>query len=217
LLFILASYCHSDPYSALIFLNFLPIISSPKIVFPSHLIIGFQSPFLLMWQIPCSVSFLTPSVSRLLFYSTLLLLVSEAPNTTYRKYKETVHLSLIGHPISQPSLDISPIWAPVITAEVRDWVGKLVFLCWYYTENLSLQWCLLFGQYSGARSHTRGVFLMFRLKSRRWFVWCLVFYTLSCVGAGVRRYGLAPSIGPNWVGYTWRRRQNPVSETLCFK
>jgi hypothetical protein len=24
------------------------------------------------------------------------------------------------------------------------------------------------------------------------------------------------SIGPNWVGFTWRRRQNPVSETLCF-
>jgi hypothetical protein len=28
--------------------------------------------------------------------------------------------------------------------------------------------------------------------------------------------GLAMSIGPNWVGITWRRRQNPVSET-CFK
>jgi hypothetical protein len=45
---------------------------------------------------------------------------------------------LIDHPISQPSLDISPIWTPVITASGEekktttpcsvDWVGKLVFL-----------------------------------------------------------------------------------------
>jgi hypothetical protein len=41
------------------------------------------------------------------------------PNTTYRKYKESAHMSLIGHPISQPSLDISPIWTPIIAAEDR--------------------------------------------------------------------------------------------------
>jgi predicted GIY-YIG superfamily endonuclease len=41
------------------------------------------------------------------------------PNTTYSKYKESVHMSLIDHPISQPSLDISPIWTPIITAEVK--------------------------------------------------------------------------------------------------
>jgi hypothetical protein len=41
------------------------------------------------------------------------------PNTTYRKYKESTHISLADHPISQPSLDISPIWTPIITAEVR--------------------------------------------------------------------------------------------------
>jgi hypothetical protein len=29
--------------------------------------------------------------------------------------------------------------------------------------------------------------------------------------------GVAPSIGPNWVGFTWRWRQNPVSETSCFE
>jgi hypothetical protein len=40
------------------------------------------------------------------------------PNTTYRKYKESVHKSLLDHPISQSSLDISPIWTPVIAAEV---------------------------------------------------------------------------------------------------
>jgi hypothetical protein len=41
------------------------------------------------------------------------------PNTTYRKYKESAYMSLIDHPISHPSLDISPIGTPVITAEVK--------------------------------------------------------------------------------------------------
>jgi predicted GIY-YIG superfamily endonuclease len=41
------------------------------------------------------------------------------PNTTYRKHTESVFMSLIDHPISQPSLDIPRIWTPVITAEVR--------------------------------------------------------------------------------------------------
>jgi hypothetical protein len=41
------------------------------------------------------------------------------PNTTFRKYKESAHMSFLDHPISQPSLDISPIWTPVVTAEVK--------------------------------------------------------------------------------------------------
>jgi predicted GIY-YIG superfamily endonuclease len=41
------------------------------------------------------------------------------PNATYRKYKESAHISLAAQPISQPSLDISPIWTPIIEAEVR--------------------------------------------------------------------------------------------------
>jgi hypothetical protein len=40
-------------------------------------------------------------------------------------------------------------------------------------------------------------------------------YTFSGVGSGVRRQGLALSIGSNWEDLTWRLRQNPVSETLC--
>jgi hypothetical protein len=31
------------------------------------------------------------------------------PNNTYRKYKESAHKSLLDHPISQPSVDISPV------------------------------------------------------------------------------------------------------------
>jgi hypothetical protein len=43
------------------------------------------------------------------------------PNTTYRKYeyKESAHISLIDHPISQPSVDISPIWTPITATEFR--------------------------------------------------------------------------------------------------
>jgi hypothetical protein len=36
-----------------------------------------------------------------------------------QEIKESIHMSLLDHPISQPSLDISLIWTPVITAEVK--------------------------------------------------------------------------------------------------
>jgi hypothetical protein len=42
------------------------------------------------------------------------------PNTTYRKYKESAYIPLVGHPISQASLDISPIWTVIIEVEVRN-------------------------------------------------------------------------------------------------
>jgi hypothetical protein len=53
---------------------------------------------------------------------------------SYRKYKEPAHMSLVDRPISRPSLDISPIWTPVITADVKttsssvDGIGKLFCL-----------------------------------------------------------------------------------------
>jgi hypothetical protein len=40
-------------------------------------------------------------------------------NNTHKKYKESAHMSLVYHPISQLSLDVSPIWTPIIAAEVR--------------------------------------------------------------------------------------------------
>jgi hypothetical protein len=43
------------------------------------------------------------------------------PNTTYKKYKESAHMSLTDHPISQPRLDISPISTSIITAEVKNY------------------------------------------------------------------------------------------------
>jgi hypothetical protein len=41
------------------------------------------------------------------------------PNTTYTKNKESAHTSLIDHPISQASLDIFPVWAPIIAEEAK--------------------------------------------------------------------------------------------------
>jgi hypothetical protein len=61
------------------------------------------------------------------------------PNTTYRKYKHSAHMSLLDHPISQPSLDISPHWTPVITAEVKNYISVQC--------RLSGETCVVFGPY----------------------------------------------------------------------
>jgi hypothetical protein len=39
-------------------------------------------------------------------------------NNRFRKYKESAHMACSTNPISQPSLDISPIWIPLISDEV---------------------------------------------------------------------------------------------------
>jgi hypothetical protein len=44
--------------------------------------------------------------------------------------KKSVHMSLVDHPISQPSLDISPIWTPIIAAEVRKLQLHPVYIKW---------------------------------------------------------------------------------------
>jgi hypothetical protein len=41
-------------------------------------------------------------------------------NGRYRKYKESVHMSCLINPISQPSLDLSLIWIPLISNEVTN-------------------------------------------------------------------------------------------------
>jgi hypothetical protein len=136
---------------------------------------------------------------------------------------------LIDHPISQPSLDISPIWTPIIAAEVRklhttppsvDWVGKFVFLMLVPYGEFHPSSNDFYLNISGARPYIRvEIFniLRFCLSSRRWFVLCLACIPHLGVGTGVRRERLTLSIGPIWVGSTWRRRENPISETLCFE
>jgi hypothetical protein len=42
-------------------------------------------------------------------------------NTTYRKCKEVSHMPLADHLISHPSLDFSPIYSPIIAAEVSNY------------------------------------------------------------------------------------------------
>jgi hypothetical protein len=39
-------------------------------------------------------------------------------NSRYRKYKELAHMACLINQISQPSLDISPIWIPIVSNEV---------------------------------------------------------------------------------------------------
>jgi hypothetical protein len=41
-------------------------------------------------------------------------------NSRYRKYKESAHMAYLTNPFTQPSLDISPIWIPLISNEVTN-------------------------------------------------------------------------------------------------
>jgi hypothetical protein len=41
-------------------------------------------------------------------------------NSSYRKYKQSAHMACSTNPISQPSLDIPPIWIPLISNEVSN-------------------------------------------------------------------------------------------------
>jgi hypothetical protein len=40
-------------------------------------------------------------------------------NSRYRKFKEAAHMACLTNLISQPSLEVSPIWIPVIRKEVN--------------------------------------------------------------------------------------------------
>jgi hypothetical protein len=48
-------------------------------------------------------------------------------NSRYRKYKESAHMTCLTNPSSQPSLDISPIWIPLICDDVSNSQGRLVW------------------------------------------------------------------------------------------
>jgi hypothetical protein len=47
-------------------------------------------------------------------------------NSRYTKYKESARIECLTNPISQPSLDISPIRIPLISNEVNNIQEKLV-------------------------------------------------------------------------------------------
>jgi hypothetical protein len=47
-------------------------------------------------------------------------------NSRDRKYKESAHMACLINPVSQPSLDISPIWIPLISNEVSNSQRKSV-------------------------------------------------------------------------------------------
>jgi hypothetical protein len=41
------------------------------------------------------------------------------PSTIYRKYKESAHMAYLENTISQPSLEMSPFWLPIIKEEIK--------------------------------------------------------------------------------------------------
>jgi hypothetical protein len=130
----------------------------------------------------------------------------------HRKHKESAHMCVVHHPISQPSLDISPIWTSfhyqsrsqlTTTPTSADYVWKLRF----YTDTIG-RICLLsdnFHSHStlilttiavkkcmdiGAKPYVCGVFFnVFNadLKSCRLFTVVLGLHILSYVGADIRR------------------------------
>jgi hypothetical protein len=119
------------------------------------------------------------------------------PNTTYRKYKESAHMSLVYHLIRQPSLDVSPVWTLVITAEAkRNYYsvqcrlnGKIVFFVLVpygefvspvVTSILLVLWC--------KASYVESLSYFNVLSWLRQMV-CAVLglYTISDVGTGVQR------------------------------
>jgi hypothetical protein len=67
--------------------------------------------------------------------------------------------------------------------------GKIVFLCWYLTENVSIEDMYSENILALVLIHVGifNVFINICLNSRRWFVLCLICtLTLLGVGAGVR-------------------------------
>jgi hypothetical protein len=56
--------------------------------------------------------------------------IQKEPNTIYRKHNESAHMAYLENTISQPNLEMSPIWLPIIKEEIKrihDEVNKLQF------------------------------------------------------------------------------------------
>jgi hypothetical protein len=87
------------------------------------------------------------------------------PNTTYRKYKDSAYMSLIDHPITQPSVDRSPVWAPIITAEVENLQLRLV--------------CRLSGKFVFLVLVPYGEFVSLVMTSSLIFLWCKASFVYS--------------------------------------
>jgi hypothetical protein len=120
-------------------------------------------------------------------------------------------MSLIDHPVSQPSLDISPIWTSFIRAEVKklqlrpletEW-GNLYF-CVGTIRRICLSSDDLFSDSSLVQGLIRVeflIFLRFRLSSRIWFV-----YPICC-------WHRCPEIGSSSIDWAQLRKFYLKTET----
>jgi hypothetical protein len=137
----------SDKFFLFFSENFLAFKGFSWQIFSSHDILSLPQAYLMFcassvpFPAPCCPSF---RFLEFLCKCPMFYVLCKCPSTTgtkmcqhnlikHRKYSESVHISLIGHPVSQPSLDISPIWTPVITAEVKILQLRQVWIEW---ENL---------------------------------------------------------------------------------
>jgi hypothetical protein len=79
----------------------------------------------------------------------------------------------------------------------------------------------VFGHYTSSCLYLKTVLFIFQNTTFRWldsvsvFRLKLISWCQTIVRVPIS--GLALLFGINWVGFTWRRRQNPVSEMLCFE
>jgi hypothetical protein len=85
------------------------------------------------------------------------------PTTTKKhqiqRHKEYAHMSLIDHPTRQPSLDVCPIWTPVITAEVQCTLSGKIYVylfCFYVVSCCSILFLIALFSYT-ADSQLSGV------------------------------------------------------------
>jgi hypothetical protein len=45
--------------------------------------------------------------------------IQREPNTICKKYKESAHMAYLENTTSQPSLEMSPFWLPIIKEEIK--------------------------------------------------------------------------------------------------
>jgi hypothetical protein len=107
----------------------------------------------------------------------------------------------------------SVIFATVL---LNTWGRSISFCQCWFSSAVPLRWCFKIGQVSQFPILTHGLSL--NAISNVAITILDIIYLVSVSGHQQQQtQRLATSIGPNWVSSNWRRRQNPVPETLCFK
>jgi hypothetical protein len=85
---------------------------------PDNLVINYK----MCYNLYCVLIWTTYHVrEKTVYYEVIVICQATKNNSRYRKYKELVHMACLANQLSQPSLNISPIWIPLISNEVTNW------------------------------------------------------------------------------------------------